>query len=237
MKNKFFAAFIVLILFENLSFAKTGSVSLPKNDEVVLVGRISFDSDIDKEWLMESFEIPEDKRNYKDVFVFPFIPNKGKIKPDSLVAFNKQAWGINRGYFFIKYKLPKNRTLLFSHIQYYIGASYYLMAELPCGFKITVPEGEKFVYIGDLYYHAKGPSFEMSGAVKDNYDAAQEALNQVTEENQPLCRVSLEDITQEDVDAAIKKYVYETTVLIDDIATHYDRWYEDLEKYGVLEEE
>ena len=45
------------------------------------------------------------------------------------------------------------------------------------------------IYIGDFYYSAKGVDFELSASVKDEFDSAKEALDNVTKNEVSLCRI------------------------------------------------
>ena len=224
MKNKILICGVLFTALCSGLSAKSKYIDVPGGNEVTVVGRLNFSTDADKNFLFDTFEVDEDKRNYPDIYALPYIPGSAGLltnvhKWKELIKFDKQAWGVNGGYFFVQYKLLKDRTLYFSSITLFVGGSYYLPVRLPLGFKVTVPEKEKFLYLGDFTFTAKGFAFELSASVKDNYEDAQEALNKVTRKEYDLCRASLEKITEEDLDKISKGFVYE--------AVHYEfyTWY------------
>ena len=224
MKNKILVCVVLLITLCGSLSAKSKYIDVPGNNEVTVVGRLNFTSDMDKNFLFEAFKVDEDKRNYPDIYVLPYIPGSAGLLTNvhsakEIMKFDRQAYGVNGDYFFVQYKLLKDRTLYFSGITIFIGGSYELPVWLPLNFKVTVPEKEKFLYLGDFTFTAKGFAFELSASVKDNYEDAQEALNKVTRKEYDLCRASLEKITEEDLDKISKGFVYE--------AVHYEfyTWY------------
>ena len=216
MKNKILICGVLFTALCSGLSAKSKYIDVPGGNEVTVVGRLNFSTDADKNFLFDTFEVDEDKRNYPDIYALPYIPGSAGLltnvhKWKELIKFDKQAWGVNGGYFFVQYKLLKDRTLYFSSITLFVGGSYYLPVRLPLGFKVTVPEKEKFLYLGDFTFTAKGWAFELSASVKDNYDDAQLALNKVTKKQYDLCRASLEEITEEDLETIKKSFYYEPT--------------------------
>ncbi len=202
MKNKNLFFITLLFLASNFIFAKT--IRTPGPKDVTLVGRIFFETDMDKEWYFDAFNIPEDKRSHPDSYIFPFIPGQ-----DSLLApgysilmdqFERQAWGVNGDYFFVQYDLLSDRMLYLTEITLFLGGAFQLPVKLPLGFKIRIPEKEKFVYIGDFYFSAKGFGFEISGKRKEAFEAAQAALDKVTQKQYKLCYGNIEKITTDDLE-------------------------------------
>ena len=236
MKNRVIVFCVLFATFAVNLAAKSKYIDIPGNSEVTVVGKVNFSSDVDKEFLFNTFKIPEDKRNYPDLYVLPYIPGSAGLftnvhKAHETGGFDNQAWSVNGNYFFVKYKLLKDRTLYFSNIVIFIGASYQLPVILPLNFKVTVPENEKFIYLGDFNFTAKGFAFELSSSVKDNYDSAQNALNEVTKKEYRLCRANLEPITEEDLDAINKTFYYES------VTTNFSLWYQRLEYLGLIAKE
>ncbi|MCR5725503.1 MAG: hypothetical protein K6G80_10500 [Treponema sp.] len=227
-KNKLILCCALLSACTAMLSAKSKFIDVPGRNEVTVVGRIHFKTDMDKNWLMDTFGVPADKRNYDDCYVLPYIPGSAGLftnvhKAKEIRAFNNQAWGKNGDYFFVQYKLLKDRTLYFSYVTLFIGGSYMLPVKLPLNFKVVVPEKEKFLYLGDFYYSAKGFAFELTAAHKDEYDEAQKALNEATKKPQTLCRANLEEITEEDIENNNRSFWYES------VGTKFSNWYKNME--------
>lgn len=226
MKNRILVCCVLFIaLTASLSAkSKKNYIEVPGNNEVTVVGKLTFSTDMDRKFLMDTFNVPEDKRDYKDIYVLPYIPGPTSLfsnvhKAKEIKEFESQAWGLNGEYFFVKYSLQKDRTLYFSSIQLFINGSYKLPVELPLNVKVRVPEKEKFIYLGDFNFSAKGFSFNISSSVKDNIEAAQVALNKVTKKQWTLCRAHLDRITEEDLKSERLTYSYES------IGTKFTNWY------------
>ncbi|WP_191017409.1 hypothetical protein [Treponema zioleckii] len=120
-------------------------------------------------------------------------------KPKDIKKFDRQAWAVNGEYFFVKYSFDKKqRTIYLDNSTLFIGASYTLPVGLPLNLKVVVPENEKFLYLGDFSYSAKGFGFDLSCAVSDEFEAAQFALNEVTKEEYSLCRANPQIFSEEE---------------------------------------
>ncbi|MCR5289238.1 MAG: hypothetical protein K6E51_04525 [Treponema sp.] len=231
MKTKTIACSIVFFMVVSAVFAKSQYLDVPSKKEVTFIGRIFFDSDVDRNFLFESFGVSENKRQYPDTYVLPYFPGKTGIfssihKYDEIEEFEEHAWGVNGDYFYVTYTLPEDRTIYFDCATVFIGSSYMLPVLLPMYCKVQVPENEKFLYIGDFHFSAKGFAFEVSGTVVDEYDAAQDALNAVTKKQYTLCRANVEKASKEELKAI--KYTYEPPV------TEFNKWYKMLAERGLI---
>ena len=227
MKSKILIVCALFFVAAN-TFAKSKFIDVPGKNEVTVVGRVHFSSDVDRNFLFETFGVDSDKRNYPDVYVLPFIPGKAsgillkRHKVDDLEDFDKQAWGV-----IVQYSLTKERTLLFDYMTLFIGGSYMIPVKLPLKFQVNVPKDEKFLYLGDFYFDAKGFSFDLSSSVKDEYEAAQLALNGVTKKEYKLARANLEQATDEEIKNI--EFTYEVPI------TKFKKWYKMLKKRGLIE--
>ena len=242
MKNKI-TVFLLLVFTTGFAFAKPRQITEPKFNEVILVGRISFTTDVDREFYFNTMEVPEDKRNYNDVYIMPFYSDKYKyaetdktvyvttVKKKEVQNFDAQAWAVNGDYFFVKYKYNrKDNAVYLDSATMFLGASYKIAVELPLNMKITVPEGEKFLYIGDYTFNAKGFAFTLTETVEDNFDEAQLALNGVTKQEYPLCRANPERLT--------KKQMENVHGLFETQGTKFTKWYDNFKDLpGVIKEE
>ncbi|MBP5587780.1 MAG: hypothetical protein J6X37_03535 [Treponema sp.] len=204
MKNRIICCLISIIAFSNFSFART--IDKPKTNEVIIVARIHFSTDADRKWYLDAFDVPEELREYPDTYCFPLCPSvvtteetKKKTGADSydIKEFEKTAWAVNGDYVFAKYTLGSNRTIYFSSATVFLNSSYNLPVKLPMGIQVKIPEDEKYVYIGDFYYSAKGAAFDVTVSVKDELADAQKALDKVTKEKCTLCRGSIDVIKEE----------------------------------------
>ena len=209
MRNRFVAFFVLFVTLTVSVSAKAKVVKEPKNNEVILVGRISFSTDMDKDFLFKAFSIPEKEQNYKDIISLPYFSTKSKIvegekkptiladKAKDITAFQEQAWAIEGDYFFVKYELNSDRILYLTSATLFISAASSMPVKLPLNMKITVPEGEKFIYIGDIDYSATGFAFDITRKISDNFDDAQTALNGVTKKPFQLSRANPEELSDE----------------------------------------
>ena len=242
MKNKI-TVFLLLIFTTGFAFAKPKLISKPGSNEVILVGRISFTTDVDREFFYNTMEVPEDKRNYKDVYVMPFYSDEYKyvetdktvyvtaVKKKEVQKFEEMAWAVNGDYFFVEYKYNrKDRAVYLKSATMFLGASYKLAVELPLNMKITVPEGEKFLYIGDYTFNAKGFAFTLTEKVTDNFDDAQAALNAISKEEYALCRVNPERLTKEQMKNNLHG-MYES------VGTKFTKWYDNFKDLPAIKED
>ena len=227
--KKNIALFFAFICFVNIVFAKQKYISEPNSKEVILVGRIHFNMDISKEYLLDAFDVPEDKRNYPDLCVLPFFPPEAKVENEytyfkyvskkSMNQFNESAYSVNGGYFFVKYKLNSDRIVYLSKVVVFIAGSYRIPIVLPMSLKLQVPQKEKYLYIGDFYYlSSRGVEFKISCSVKDEYESAQKALNKVSKKEHTLCRANVE-LYDSEKDGKIK-YLYSNSPNI-----KFKKWY------------
>ena len=241
MRNRYLAFCVLFITLAGSLSAKSNFLKEPKKNEVILVGKISFSTDQDKNFLFESREVPENHRkNYKNILSMPFyspkfkVVEKGqnpflsKVKSSEYEKFQEQAWSIDGEYFFVKYDLNKERIIYLEDAILFMNASYLLPVRLPLNMKITVPEGEKFLYIGDYDFKANGFAFELTGKVSDNFDDAQSALNTKTEIEYPLCRVNPEPLEE----GFFEKVWYSFELPEFNIAN----WYKEIKDYLVEQE-
>lgn len=220
----------LLFAVVTLASAKSKFIDVPGKNEVTIVVRINFTSDADREWLFKAFEVPEDKRNYPDVYIMPYFSENAKLAPEDgkrgtvtvdkaklIGEFEEQAWGVNGGYVFAQYNLNKNRTVYLSAVQLFIGGSYMLPVLLPLNLKVQVPKDEKFLYLGDFTFSAKGFAFDVTGTVRDEYEAAQVALNGVTKKEYKLARANAEKVSEEEMGRVF--FAYQSAGL------RFSKWY------------
>ena len=215
MKNKILILSIIFAAFTNICFAqangKKKTIETPLENQVIVVGRIHFSTDADRNYLFDAFEVPEDRRDFKDIVVLP-VYTPGMIQKPAkdgsvsyitipkltLSMFNSKAWVASDNYFFIKYTVGKDGILYMTSATAFIGGCHLLPVILPMYFKVKVPENEKYIYIGDFYYSTKGINFELSVSVKDEFESAQKALDEVTKNEVSLCRVSKQPFDDDD---------------------------------------
>ena len=240
MKNRIII-FTFIFFIANLAFAKPKFIDEPKKNEVTLVGRITFKTDMERNWLYGAVDLPEDQRKYQDIYVMPFssayakyveegetVWLKSNDKAKDILKFEEQAWSVNGGYFFVKYELGKERTVYLSAATVFIGASYLLPVLLPLNLKITVPADEKFLYIGDYTFNAKGFGFELTASVSENFEEAQVALNSVTEKEYQLSRANPERLSAKDMEKV--QFAYESPT------TDFKKWYKLFKELPTIEE-
>lgn len=235
--KKLFVLIAALFIAESI-FAKSNYIDVPGRNEVTLVGRINFTTDVDRQWFYDAIEFPEENRNYKDIYIMPFCTKKYVIAEENenyfiktveakeIENFEKQAWSVNGDYFFVQYELNDYRTVYLSTITVLLGASYNLPILLPLNIKVQIPEDEQFVYIGDFTFETSGFAFELLNIeVNDDIESAQAALNEVTKKEYSLCRGNIEAVTEED-NQKLKWYYYTPM-------TRFIGWYNKMKDYLV----
>jgi len=186
--------FITVILFSLLlcisavsaDDVKAGSIKVPAGNKVILVGRISFKNPIDfaarKDALAAeqkgtiSIGVSKDKNYY--VIGKPSISTMGEM------------WELGEMFYFSA-KPDKDGTITLDTargILFGFAWNYFL---LPMQVKISVPEGAKFVYVGnfqyDLDYALRVKGFKHF----DEFDDAQKLINRATGKNVELMRGEL----------------------------------------------
>ncbi len=165
---------------------KAGSIKIPSGNKVILVGRISFKNPVDfasrKDALAAaqkgtiSIGVSKDKNYY--VIGKPSISTMGEM------------WELGETFYFSA-KPDKDGTITLETargILFGFAWNYFI---LPMQVKISVPEGAKFVYVGDFQYDLDYALRVTGFKHLDEFDDAQKLINRATGKNVELMRGEL----------------------------------------------
>jgi hypothetical protein len=160
------------------------SVVLPKQSEVMIVGKISAILDEDTQFYGKTRNVQAGKLNTPPVICID--GNAGEPQ--------RQLYSDGE-FFFVVYKLPRDRHLQFESFPYYLFADKKTRIILPLYCSIDVPPDVNYVYIGSFTYTVTGDNFTVSKVTStDEYDQAKEAVTRLSDAGKiNLCRVEIKD--------------------------------------------
>jgi len=156
-------------------------IAMPGKSDVLIVGRISVKADEDMQFYAKTRNVnPENLGKDAVLLISASDDSQRQIYTDG-------------EFFFVKYRLPKNRHIQFDSVPYYFFADKKTSLILPLGFSIDVPKDVNYVYIGSFTYNITGDDFTVKNiTVSDEYDQAQQLTDKITGKNNiELCRVEL----------------------------------------------
>jgi hypothetical protein len=156
-------------------------IAMPGKSDVLIVGRISVKADEDMQFYAKTRNVnPENLTKDAVLLISADDESQRQIYTDG-------------EFFFVKYRLPKNRHIQFDSVPYYFFADKKTSLILPMGFSIDVPKDVNYVYIGSFTYNITGDDFTVKNiTVSDEYDQAQQLADKITGKNNiELCRVEL----------------------------------------------
>jgi hypothetical protein len=156
-------------------------IAMPGKSDVLIVGRISVKADEDMQFYAKTRNVnPENLENDAVLLISASDESQRQIYTDG-------------EFFFVKYRLPKNRHIQFDSVPYYFFADKKTSLILPLEFSIDVPKNVNYVYIGSFTYNITGDDFTIKNiTVSDEYDQAQQLADKITEKKDiELCRVDL----------------------------------------------
>jgi len=165
---------------------KEGSIKTPSGNKVILVGKISFKEPIDlaarknalSEPLKNVINIGADKdKNYYTIGE-PSFADIGEI------------WELGESFYYTA-KPDKNGIVTIDSFHCSLFGSPWNYFILPAQVKIVIPEGAKFVYVGDFQYDLDY-ALRVTGLKHfDEFDDAQKLINRATGKNVDLMRGEL----------------------------------------------
>jgi len=185
-------------------------ISAPARDEVMFIGRITVHNNEDLDFYIKTRGLDDSILEKKDVYYLPYIPTKKEVDSFEIGIFESQAHFKNGDMFFANYTATKTGNFCFTFpIQYFFHGDPNLLIYLPSDFMVSVPKGEKYVYIGDFEFFVEGHDF---GVVKvnhtDNYDGAKEEVRRLFGDKAVLSRAELLPVDTED-----ESYIENLTVV------------------------
>lgn len=198
-----FAFFCALFMTSEQIFAAGGKLNKPKNDEVILIGKISVTPEENMDFYAESRGLSDVLKSKNGTYYLPFASKKDKSFEKDYENFKKTNWKqqFNDGeFFYATYKLNKSsRNMKFNCLSaYWFFGSPNTFIYLPFDFNFDVPEEVKAVYIGSFSFTTTGDNFAIKSVkTRDEYEAAQKVLDSVTEEHYDLYRPYIKENPKE----------------------------------------
>lgn len=171
-----------------------GSVKEPGRNKVVLVGRVSFKTPIDIEARREG--LLKDRKSVllwrKEMEHFYYIPDFSGKNGDGI-------WGLEEP-FYCTAKVEKDGTVSINYttcVLFSITEAYFY---LPMNVKVAIPEGAKYVYVGNFEYDLDYALRVVDVNHYDEYDLAQQQINRATGKDVELVRGELIYLSEEEAE-------------------------------------
>lgn len=175
--SKLLVLSLLLLVFATSVYAKDAEPFVkPKLGEVVVVGRLLFKNDIDREFYSKTFGC-EDYANDPHAYLAPTkIKWSGLIK-EKLEIESSYAYDMG-DFFFLTTNIPKTNTIYIGNINAYYFGVKYTKKQLPINVAFEVNKKTKYTYIGTFVFDIVGDDFTIR-EVKwvDEYDLALEELS------------------------------------------------------------
>ena len=175
--SKLLVLSLLLLVFATSVYAKDAEPFVkPKLGEVVVVGRLLFKNDIDREFYSKTFGC-EDYAKDPHAYLAPTkIKWSGLIK-EKLEIESSYAYDMG-DFFFLTTNIPKTNTIYIGNINAYYFGVKYAKKQLPINVAFEVNKKTKYTYIGTFVFDIVGDDFTIR-EVKwvDEYDLALEELS------------------------------------------------------------
>lgn len=194
MKNsKFIAVLFCLSAFFSAAYAgedvKAGSVKEPSGKNVILVGRITFKTPIDLEARKNAFI------NYKPTYM-PGISETRHFFSIGEITIGTKLWDLEQPFYYTA-KVGKDGTARIEFARCCLWGNMYHYFDLPIYVKVAVPEGAKYVYVGNFQYDLDYALRIQGFKHLDEFDDAKKWINRATGKEVELVRGELSAIKDE----------------------------------------
>jgi|GEM_PF-1182607 len=207
MKNKMILFLCIIFSLSNICFA--GKMPKPKKGEVVVIAKVKVNTLSSMDFFEKAFGLTEKTLKNKNSYFFPFYTINSFVAGSKISEFEEMAEAEDGEYCAFVYPVSKKGYVYFVNpIRYLFHKVYDMDIMLPTFFKAAVPEGAKYIYIGDLTYTVDNQKdFNVVDLkVSDSYKDAEQFLlnNKVKELN--LFRTEILKITSSDDDDINKRF-------------------------------
>ena len=175
--SKLFVLSLLLLVFATSVYAKDPEPFVkPKLGEVVVIGRIVFKNDIDREFYSKTFGC-EDYANDPHAYLAPTKVKWSGLIKEKLEIESSYAYDMG-DFFFLTTNIPKTNTIYIGNINAYYFGVKYTKKQLPINVAFEVNKQTKYTYIGTFVFDIVGDDFTIRD-VKwvDEYDLALEELS------------------------------------------------------------
>lgn len=202
LKNKFIISVLCACAFLTTAAVaedvKAGSVKVPSGNKVVLVGRISFKTPINYDARKAALE---EESSGSIIIGTDKTKHYYSIGETSLT--NLSQWELEEPFYFTA-KPGKDGTVTLDFARCYLFGYVYNFFDLPLEVKVAIPEGAKFVYVGDFQYDLDYALRIVGTKHLDEFDAAKKQIKRATGKDVEIVRGEISEI-KEDEDASSSK--------------------------------
>lgn len=197
MKNRKVFLIICIYLLSFSLFAKGTKI---KNNEIVIMGRITVICDVNRDEISKLHGLSQEQVEQGDFYSCPMTEQqRSQLEYDRQYNMSKKQVGkISNGDFFFDVAKRTEKITFSTETSRYCISNFMLFGKkvlgvlIPFPFYITVPENENACYIGSLIVHIN-ESFEITNIeLIDEFDAAKVAFEEKFNEKYSLCRVQLQ---------------------------------------------
>jgi len=204
--------FILLLIFLFTSIILCADTKLPKlkSKEIVMVGKVDVHIPKDnlefyaKSWGVTDFSVPDNYEVYNYNYKFNQRLPKGvelPVQTDWIRYRDDRLYLCNEGDYFLSKKEIEDKTKLRSRspVKWRFFGSKDFFVYLPLGFEADIPQGKKYIYVGDFDYYLDGSDFHViKVTVKDNYDSAKEAIETLFGQTIDLYKAQLKPLKDDE---------------------------------------
>ena len=208
MGLKRFLLFLI-ILFTSIFLSADTKLPKLKSKEVVIVGKINVHVPEEelkfyaKSWGVTDFSAPDKYEiynyNYKDVVL-------GRVtvlfqSSDWIHYTNDELYVCSEDDYFLSKREIKDKTKLKaeSPVKWHFYGSEDFTIYIPFTFEADIPQGKKYIYVGDFDYYLDGSDFHViKVTVKDNYDSAKEAIETLFGQTIDLYKAQLKPLKDDE---------------------------------------
>ncbi|MCR5289236.1 MAG: hypothetical protein K6E51_04515 [Treponema sp.] len=190
MKKRIFLLLLSVSVALCFAESKNTEILTPGSKEVVIVGKITVHTnDKNREFFAKSWGVKDFSK--ADTYVaFDEVKNPKKEMPEWREYL--------QGEYFLAKRIVKDRQVVSkSRFAWCFYSDYDFQVAVPLNFKATIPDGEKYVYIGDFDYYLDGSDFRpVKITVSDSFDLAKEFLEATYGVPVDLCRVEISNLDE-----------------------------------------
>ncbi len=174
---------------------KYTDVSEPGSDEVIIIGKVSVKSDVNRDFIAATRALTDEEKKGQDSYWFKYNYDKDDDYYDFDLPEKKQLREFKDGEFFymnFEYDDDKMYLTLPYWFDYQFFGSQKSYIRLPFDMIVNIPKDTKAIYVGSFTYVVSGTSFNITDVkVKDEYEAAQKALDKAYGKHYDLYKAKL----------------------------------------------
>ncbi len=175
--------FFLLFCICSISFQLNAESNKLKRNQVVIVGKINFNCNIDYEKLANFLDLSDEEIANGDFYTLPMTSDEISSimnRKSDVIPYNKEYEKIKSGNYFMKvikrddkisFSTQTSRFCITNFLVY--GLNNYNVL-IPFPYYINIPEDEKALYIGSIYVYINKDYEIESINIVDEFDYAKE---------------------------------------------------------------